>query len=78
VPEELGKRVVQTAHVDANSLRDLLSGKSVTGILHFLNQTPVDGHSGKQPTVETSTYGSEFVAAKLAAQQIINLRLMLR
>ena len=37
-----------------------------------------DGYSRKQPTVETSTYGSEFVAAKLAVQQIINIQLMLR
>ena len=77
-PEPLGKRVVQTTHVDANLLHDLLRGNSVTGIFHFLNQTPIDGYSRKQPTVETSTYGSEFVAAKLAVQQIINLRLMLR
>ena len=77
-PEPLGKRVVQTTHVDANLLHDLLQGNSVTGIFHFLNQTPIDGYSRKQPTVETSTYGSEFVAAKLAVQQIINLRLMLR
>ena len=58
-------------------LHNLIRGNSVTGILYFLNQTPVDGYSRKQPTVETSTYGSEFVAAKLAVQQIINIRLML-
>ena len=77
-PEPLGKRVVQTTYVDANLMHDLLTGRSVSGILHFLNKTPVDGFSRKQPTVETSTYGSEFVAAKLAVQQIVNLRLMLR
>lgn len=59
-------------------MHDILTGKSVPGILYFLNKTPVDGFSRKQSTVETSTYGSEFVAAKLAVQQIVNLRLMLR
>ena len=77
-PPPLGNRVVQTTLVDANLMHDLLTGKAVTGILHFLNQTPTDYTSRKQATVETSTYGSEFVAARTAAQQIMDLRLMLR
>ena len=34
--------------------------------------------SKKQPTVETATYGSEFIAAKLAVEQIMAMRLTLR
>ena len=34
--------------------------------------------SKKQNTVETSTYGSEFVAGRTATEQIIDLRLTLR
>ena len=63
-----------TLYVDANLYHDMLSGRLVTGILHFLNQTPVEWFSKKQATVETATYGSEFVAAKTAVQQIIGLR----
>jgi hypothetical protein len=77
-PEPLGKSVRCTSYVDANLFHDLLSGKSVTGVLHFFNQTPVDWYSKKQSTVETATYGSEFVAAKTAAEQIIANRLALR
>ena len=40
------------------------TGKSITGCLHFVNKTLVDWYSKKQATVETDTYGSEFVAAK--------------
>ena len=50
----------------------------MTGILHFLNQTPIDWCSKKQNTVETATYGSEFVAARTATDQILDLRYTLR
>ena len=63
-----------THYVDANLMHDALSGKSVTGILHFLNQTPIDWYSKKQNTVETATFGSEIVAACTATEQIIDLR----
>ena len=36
--------------------------------------TPTDWYSKKQATVETATYGSEFVAAKTATEQIMDLR----
>ena len=39
---------------------------------------PYDWYSKKQSTVETATYGSEFVAARIATDQIIDHRLMLR
>jgi hypothetical protein len=77
-PEPKGKRVVLTSYVDANLYHDLTTGRAVTGVLHFINQTPVDWFTKKQPTVETATYGSEFVAAKLATQQILGLRTSLR
>jgi len=55
-------------------MHDMATGKSVTGILHLLNQTPIDWYSKKQATVETATYGSEFVAARTCVEQIIDLR----
>ena len=78
VPEPLGKPVVCTSYVDANLYHDMLTGRSVTGVLHFFNQTPVDWFSKKQSTVETATYGSEFVAARTATEQIISNRIALR
>ena len=49
----------------------MLTGRLVTGILHLVNKTPFDWHSKKQATVETATYGSEFVAARTATEQIM-------
>ena len=48
------------------------------GILHLVNQTPVEWFSKRQSTVETATYGSEFVAARIATEQIMALRINLR
>ena len=67
-PRPLGKPVDTITYVDANLYHDLTTGRSVTGILHFLNKTPMDWFSKKQNTVATSTYGSEFVAARIAGQ----------
>jgi len=77
-PRVLGKPIVHTCYVDANLLHDLTTGRSVTAVLHLLNQTPMDWYTKKQPTVETATYGSEFMAARTATEQIMDLRATLR
>ena len=77
-PKPLGKSVQTTSYFDANLYHDLISGKSVTGILHMLNRTPMDWYSKLQSTAETATFGSEFVAAKTCVEQVIDLRLTLR
>jgi hypothetical protein len=43
-----------------------------------VNQTPVHWFAKKQKTVETATYGSEFMAARQASEQIMDLRYTLR
>ena len=78
MPKPLGKTVVLTCYVDANLLHDLVTGRSATGILHMLNLTPIDFTAKRQETVETATYGSEFVAARIATEQIMDLRNTLR
>jgi hypothetical protein len=78
LPEPLGKEVQTTTFVDANLYHDLISGRSVTGILTLLNKTPIDWYSKLQSTVETATFGSEYVAARTATEQIMDLRHTLR
>jgi hypothetical protein len=78
IPEPLGNYVMTVSYVDANLYHDMVSGRSVTGIIHMLNCTTVDWYSRKQATVETATYGSEFVAARTATDQIVDLRMTLR
>jgi hypothetical protein len=55
-------------------MHDLLTGRSVTGCIHLVNQTPVYWSSKKQNLIETATYGSEFVAARLTTEQFMDIR----
>ena len=77
-PRPLGKPVQTTHYFDANLYHDLISGRSVTGILHLFNKTPIDWYSKLQSTVETATFGSEYVAGRTCTEQVIDLRLTLR
>ena len=63
-PGHLGKSVTTNTFHDANLLHDLITGRSVTAVLHFSNLTPGDWYSRRQATVENATYGSEFVPAR--------------
>ena len=77
-PTPLGKPVILTTYVDANLFHDMATGRAVTGVLHLINQTPFEWYSKKQGTVETATYGSEFMAARIATEQILSNRHTLR
>jgi len=63
-PEPLGEYATLIQFVDANLMHHMTTGKSITGILHLLNQTPIYWNSKKQPKVKIATYGSQFVAAR--------------
>ena len=78
LPTPLGKPVLTTTYKDANLYHDYITGRSAMGIIHLLNGTPIDWYTKRQDTVETATYGSEFVAARIATDQIIDLRITLR
>ncbi|MDJ0828176.1 MAG: reverse transcriptase domain-containing protein, partial [Rhodobacter sp.] len=78
MPVPKGKPMRTTTFKDANLMHDLATGRSCTGIIHFLNQTPIDWFCKRQKQVETATYGSEFMAARQAIEQIIDLRYTLR
>jgi len=41
-PAPRSNSVATTTYVDANLFHDMISGQSVTGVLHLLNLTPVD------------------------------------
>jgi hypothetical protein len=50
--------------------RDLLAGRSVTGVFHLINQTLIDWYSRRQATVDTATFGSEFTRENKAIVRI--------
>ena len=59
-------------------MHDVLTERFMTGISHYFNQTLIEWFVKKQNTAETATHGSEFVAARSCAEQIVDLRDMLR
>jgi hypothetical protein len=68
----MGKSVITTTYENAILYDDYLTGRSVTGVLHLVNQKPTDWYRKKQATVETATYGLGFNAASTAMEKIIN------
>jgi hypothetical protein len=74
MPEPRGKPVRITAYLDADHAHDLVTRRSVTGVIMFINNTPIRFKCIRQKTVETSTYGSELVAARLVTEMVIAMR----
>ena len=77
-PEPLGQPIQISTFVDAAHADDLVTRRSTTGIINFVNGTPIRWYSKRQNAVESSTYGSEFVALRIATELIIGLRFNLR
>jgi hypothetical protein len=77
-PEPRGIAVQINAFVDANHARNRFTRRSHTGILIYLNTAPTIWFSKAQTTVESSTFGSEFVAMRIATDLIEGLRYKLR
>ena len=77
-PEPLGNPVTISVFVDASHAGDMTTRRSHTGLLIYLNSSLVDALSKKQNTVETSTFGSEIVAMRVAMEKVKALRIKLR
>jgi hypothetical protein len=77
-PIPLGDSVLLMHYENANLFQNIVTGRALTSVLHFINNTPIEWYSKRQATVETATYGAEFVAARIATNQIVDLRTTLR
>jgi hypothetical protein len=53
-----------------NHAGDKVTRRSRTGVLIYLNRAPIMWFSKRQNSVETSSFGSEFVALKIATEMI--------
>ena len=75
-PRGVGPQIV--AKVDADHAADTIMRRSRTGFLVYLNCALVYWHSKKQTSVESSSFGSEFVAMKQCCEYLRGLRYKLR
>jgi len=78
MPEPLGRPVTISCFVDANHAGNVVTRWSHSGVLIFLMNAPIIWFSKRQNTVESSSFGSEFVAARIARDLIVSLRIKLR
>ena len=77
-PEPRGHGFIMRAKVDADYASDTVSRRSRTGLLIYLNCALVYWWSKKQTSVESSSFGSEFVAMKQCCEYVSGLRYKLR
>lgn len=78
MPAPRGQSMTMRVFVDADHAGDLITRRSRTGFIVFLNGAPIYWSSKRQNSCETSTFGSEFVAMKQATEYVRGLRYKLR
>ena len=78
MPEPRGLGFCMKAKVDADHAGDTVTRRSRTGFIVYLNSSPIYWLSKKQACVESSSFGSEFVAMKQCCEYLRGLRYKLR
>ena len=76
--EPLGNPIKIRAYVEVNYARNLKNRRSHSGILIYVNNTPIIWYSKQQNTVESSSFGSEYVTLRICTEMIEALRYKLR
>ena len=78
MPEPRGHSVIISAFVDANHAGNVVTRRSHSGIFIFFQNALIIWFSKRQNTVESATFGSEFVALRICKDLIVALRYKLR
>jgi hypothetical protein len=65
-----------TVYVDAENAHDLVTRRSITGILVMINKKSMRWISKSQKRVETSTYGLRLMASRIATELILEVSYM--
>ena len=78
MPEPKRKSVTVSCFVDANHAGNVITRRSHTGIIIYVQNAPIIWFSKRQNTVESSSFGSEFVALRTAKDMLVALRYKLR
>ena len=68
--EPMGGPVTFWVYVDANHTGNLANSRSHSGILIYFNNALIKFYSKRQNTVESSSFGSEFVVLIIATEMV--------
>ncbi len=74
MPEPKGKVVIISCFVDANHAGNVVTQQSHIGIIIYVQNAPIIWFSKRQNTVESSSFGSEFVALRAAKDMLVALQ----
>jgi hypothetical protein len=74
MPSPRGQGFTMRVYVDSDHAGDTVTRRSRTGLLVYLNYALIHGMSKKQTSIETSSFGSEFMAMKAATEYVRSLR----
>lgn len=77
-PKPRGMGFTMLAYVDSDHAGEIITRRSRTGYIVYLNNSPIYWISKKQQGVETSSFGAEFTAMKQCTEYIRGLRFKLR
>ena len=78
MPEARGLSVSISMFVDASHGGNMKDRRSQTGVLIFISKAPINWYSKKQPSVETSTFGTELCEINVGVDMVEALRYKLR
>lgn len=78
MPPPRGEKMQLLSFLDADHAGNKVTRRSQTGIIVYANMTPIVWLSKRQNTIESSTFGSEFIALKAASEMIDGLRYKLK
>ena len=77
-PPPRGNPLYVGCYVDADHAGNLLTRRYHTGVIIFINKSPIIWYSKLQSTVDSSSFGSECIALQIATKMIEVLRYKLR
>ena len=77
-PPPRGLGFTNRAFVDSDHTGDNVTRRSRTGFIIFMNSVPIYWYSKKQTSIETSSFGSEFIAMNQCCEYVRGLRYKLR
>ena len=78
MPKPCGLSMMRRVFVDSDHAGNLMTWRSRTRFIVFLNNTPIYWYSKKQNSCEMTTFGSEFVAMKQATEYVRGLQYKLK
>ena len=78
MPEPRGLAFVLSTYIDSDHAGNTITRRSRTGFLVYFNSDLIHWMPKKQNSIETSSFGSDFCAMKVATEYIRGLRFKLR